>query len=278
VRRRAATVVLTALLSSRAARAAVPCPTVDDPTGGPLAGGTGPADFGAAPEACGATDVALRARGALLIASTMPDYYGSIIGTATARGRYRLAERSTLSFAADLFDYRYVNNARLTSHGASAGPATLGFHQTFAAGAETATSLYARALLPLDTARQNGVETGLELGGTLRAAAGSRLVIDGGVALVAPLDVVGGQAHARLEPGALAEAWVRLRPSFALCGGADVRVAAAPTFDLISVVPRLGARLTVRRRYWGGMLVEVPVAGRDRTDLVAGLFAGWAPP
>ena len=132
------------------------------------------------PEACGATDVSLRLRGALLLASTMPDYYGSFVETTTLRGRYLLGERLTLSFAADVFAYRYVNNASLASQGASAGPATAAFHQTFAIGAAAASSWYARVLLPLDTARQNGVETGLELGGSLRALVGSRVVIDGG--------------------------------------------------------------------------------------------------
>jgi len=274
---RAATVVLAAVLAARAARAADVCPQGNDPTAGPLAGGIGPADFGAVPEACGATEVALRARGELLIASTMPDYYGRIVATATARGRYQVAARSTLSFAADVFDYGYFNNGGLASQGASAGPATVGFHQTFAAGSETAASLYARALLPLDTARQNSIEAGLELGGTLRVPAGARLVFDGGLAVVGPLDVAGGQVHGRLESGALAEAWLRLRPSFAFGGGVAARVKVAPAFDLITIVPRLGARLALRRRWWAAVLAEVPVAGSDRTDLVAGLYAGFSP-
>ena len=93
-------------------------------------------------------------------------------------------------------------------------------------------------LLPLDTARQGGVETGLELGGGLRLRAGARWVVDGGLALTAPLDIVGGQTHVRLEPVALAEAWLRLRPSAALCAGANVRVNAAPDFELVTLVPR----------------------------------------
>ena len=68
-----------------------------------------------------------------------------------------------------MFDYRYVNNGGLASHGASAGPATIGVQQTFVARRRRRRSrAYARVLLPLDTARQSGVETGLELGGGLR--------------------------------------------------------------------------------------------------------------
>lgn len=274
---RAAIVLLALLISTRAGAAPDACPGRNDPATGPLAGGIGPADFGAVPEACGATDAALRLRVALLVASTRPDYYGSVIGTTTLRGRYQLGARSTLSVAADVLDYRYVNNGGLASKGVSAGPATVAFHQMFVLGAATATSLYARVLLPLDTARENGVATGLELGGAIRTGAGSRVVIDGGLALAAPADIVAGQTHLRLQPSALGEAWVRLGPSVALAGGVDVRVAAAPELDLITAAPRVAARFALRRRWWAAFLLEFPVAGRDRTDLVAGLFAGFTP-
>jgi len=240
-------------------------------------GGNGPADFGAIPEVCGATDGLVRLRGALLIASTMPDYYGSIFAGATLRGRFRLADRTTLSIAADVFDYRYVNNGGLASHGVSAGPGTVTLQQAFALTAETEAAAYARALVPVDTARQGGVETGFELGGGLRMRAGARWIVDGGLALTAPLDIVGGQEHLRVEPVALAEAWLRLRPSAALCGGVNVRVNAAPTFELGTLVPRLGARVMVRRRWWTAFLIEVPVAGNDRTDVIAGLYLGYVP-
>ena len=267
--------VFAVLLVSRAAGAAEVCPRGNDPVTGPLAGGTGPADFGAVPEACGATDASLRLRAGLTVASTMPDYYGSFIGAATLRGRYQVGERSTVSFAADAFNYRYINNGGLASSPVSAGPATAGFHQMFLVGAESAMSLYARVLLPLDSARQNGVATGLELGTSLRVPAGARWVINGGVALTAPAEITGGQTRLRFEPAALTEAWLRLGPGLALCGGAHVLLKVAPAFDLITVVPRLGARFALRRRLWAAALLEFPVAGSGRTDLIAGLFAGY---
>jgi hypothetical protein len=272
---RAAAAVLALLVWSRIAAAADGCPRGDDPAGGPLAGGTGPADFGAVPEVCGATDAMLRLRGAALVASVMPDYYGSITGTATLRGRYQLAERSSLSAAADVFTYRYVDNSHLVSRGASFGPATVAFQQSFGVGAATASSLYARLLLPIDTARQSGVETGLEIGSAIRTQAGSRLAFDGGVALAAPMDIVGGQTHLRLEPAALAEAWLRLRPWVALVAGGEIRLDVSPTFQLRTLVPRLGARFMTRRRFWTAILAELPVAGSDRTDLIAGLYLGY---
>jgi len=268
------------LLISVRASAGDLCPRGGDPAAGPLAGGAGPADFpadfGAVPEACGATDALLRLRGALLVASTMPDYYGRVIGVATLRGRYQLNEQSTLSVAADVLNYHYVSNAGLVSQGASVGPGTIAFQRTFAAGAETAASLYARALVPLDTARQNGVETGLEIGAGLRMGAGRRWVIDGGLSLATPADVVGGQIHARLVSGALGEAWLRLRPWVALGAGMELRLQVSPDFEVVTAVPRMAVRFRLPRRFWTAILVELPVAGQDRTDLITGLFLGFS--
>ena len=147
----------------------------------------------------------------------------------------------------------------------SAGPATAAFHQMFVVGAETAMSLYARVLLPLDSARQNGVATGLELGSSLRMPAGARWVIDGGVALTAPAEITGGQTHVRFEPAALAEAWLRLRPGLALCGGAHVRLGVAP--DVRAGHGRAPAGRPVRGAAprLGGRLARIP-GGRKRPD------------
>jgi hypothetical protein len=265
------------LWSWPAAGAPGACPAAGDPAAGPLPGGNRPADFGAVPEACGATDAALRLRVAVLVAPDMPDYSGSVLGSAMLRGRYQLRERSTLSFAADVFNYGYVNSGGLASRPASFGPATAAFHQAFALGAETTTALYARLLLPIDTARESGLATGLELGASLRMAAGTRWVIGGGLSLAAPAELVGGQAHGRLEPCALADVWLRVRPWVALNAGASVRLRAAPAFDLLTTVPRLGARFAVRRQVWIAALVELPVAGSDRTDVIGGLYGGYTP-
>jgi len=42
-------------------------------------------------------------------------------------------------------------------------------------------------------------------------------------------------------------------------------------------VPRVGARFAVRRRWWTAVLVELPIAGVDRTDLIAGVHIGYTP-
>ena len=83
----------------------------------------------------------------------------------------------------------------------------------------------------------------------------------------------GGDPDPRIVP--FRGAWLRLRPGLALCGGAHVLLKVAPAFELRTVVPRLGARFALRRRLWAAALLEFPVAGTDRTDLIAGLFAGY---
>src|SRR6185369_16154318 len=70
------------------------CPAGWDPAAGPLPGGIGPADFGAVPEACPASEVALRARGTLLVSSAAPDFYGSVAAGAMIRARHEIGPRT----------------------------------------------------------------------------------------------------------------------------------------------------------------------------------------
>jgi hypothetical protein len=249
---------------------------------GLLPGGTTPADFATVADPCGASDLTVRARGAFLIAPEMPDYYGSIIADAMMRARRRITARSWLSFGLDLVTYRYVNNGGLASQGASFGPPTLGYHRTLYADGRRAVAGYARALLPLDSARFHGVETGLELGAGLRQALGShvappRFVLLAGLSAALPVDIVAGQAHGRVEPGAAVELWFAAGTRLDLFGGGITRFAIAPEPAFITAVPRAGARLALSQRVWTSVLVELPVVGRDRTDLVASLFLGYSP-
>ena len=257
-----------------AARADTSCPPTGETPAGPLAVGIGPVDFGGIPEACPVGDLALRARVALLVAPGMPDYRGSIVSDAMLRVRHPVGARSWLSLALDVLDFRYLNNGGLASTGFAFGPATVGYYRAVYATATTTTAAYGRVLLPIDTARQNGVETGLEIGGSFRAPLGSRAVADGGLALTAPLDVVGGQLHGRLQPVVLAEAWLPLRPALSVGGGAAAMVELAPGARFITAAPRLSGRWALPRRFWMALLLELPVAGSDRPDFVGSLFGG----
>jgi hypothetical protein len=282
-RRRAALTGCFLLCAASAAHADPPggvCPDRFEAAAGPLAGGSEteqPADFGAVPETCPGSDLSLRLRGELLDASGAPDFDGRLIATATARGRRRINARSAVSIAVDLVTYRYVNDAGLAGTGPSFGPATVGYQLLLATGARAAVGAYARALLPIDTSRQSGVETGLELGASGRARLSRRWLADGGVSLAGPLVVTAGQAHGRLEPAALAELWFAPQPAFALFAGGSLRLQAAPTFTLVSVIPRAGMRSALAGGLWLAFLAEAPVAGDDRPNVIASVFLGWTP-
>jgi hypothetical protein len=271
------------LCAAGAARADLPvavCPGRFEAAAGPLAGGTAaeqPADFGAVAETCPGSDLSLRLRGELFDGSAAPDFEGRIIASGTVRARRRINARSGISIALDLVTYQYVNNAGLAGTGPSFGPATVGYHLVLATGARAAVAAYARALLPIATDRQSGIETGLELGASVRARLSRRWLADGGLSLAGPLFVTGGQAHGQLQPTALAEVWFTPQPAFALFGGGSLRIEAAPTFTLVSVVPRAGMRSALAHGLWLAFLVEVPVAGDDRTNVIASLFLGWTP-
>ena len=273
-------VLLCAASSARAELAGGVCPGRFEAAAGPLPGGTQteqPADFGAVAEACPGSDLSLRLRGELFDGSAAPDFEGRIIASGTVRARRRINARSGISIALDLITYQYVNNAGLAGTSPSFGPATVGYHLVLATGARAAVAAYARALLPIATARQSGIETGLELGASGRARLSRRWLADGGLSLAGPLVVTAGQAHARLEPAALAEVWFAPRPAFAVFGGGSLRMAVAPTFTLVSVIPRAGMRSALAHGLWLAFLAEVPVAGDDRTNVIASVFVGWTP-
>jgi len=273
-------VVLCAAGAARADLAGGVCPGRFEAAAAPLAGATEaeqPADFGAVPDACPASDLSLRLRGELFDGSAAPDFEGRIVGSASVRARRRINARSGISIALDVITYQYVNDAGLAATEASFGPATVGYHLVLASGARAAVAVYARALLPVATARQSGSETGLELGASGRARLSRRWLADGGVSLAGPLVVTGGQAHGQLQPAALAEVWFAPRPAFALFAGGSLRSEVAPTLTLVSVAPRVGMRSALAHGLWMAFLAEAPVAGDDRTNVIASVFVGWEP-
>ena len=271
---------LLAIGSGQARAQTAACGAAFDAATNPLAGGTTnftPADFGTIPEVCPAAEAWLRLRGELVDASGAPDFFGRVIGSATVHARRPVTSRSWVSLSIDALDVRYVNNAGLATTSPSFGPATIGFHWNTLDRPRGALTIYGRALLPIDTARQ-GVEAGLEAGVSARATLRHRLAIDGGVALFAPVDVTAGQAHGRLRTSFLAEGWWSASPRFALLVGVGTMLDLAPAADLIALVPRVGLRGAVGRHHlWLAFLAEAPVAGYDPTNLVASGFLGWSP-
>jgi hypothetical protein len=278
-RARAAAVAVAVVLSAGVARADV-CSAPREAAGGPLPGGTDAADFGAIPEACAGTDLALRLRGSLLVASDKPDFFGAVVATSTLRLRHRIghAGATWLSLAADLLTYRYVVNGPVSSQGFAFGPPTLGLHRALGAWTSTAATAYARVLLPLDTARASGVRAGFELGLTGRHLVGAsgRAGVQGGVAMLAPLVFVAGQTHTSLEPAALGEGWFAPGPRLALSAGVAARAEISPDPTFLTLAPRVAARLALRRGLLLAMLAEGPIVGADRTDAIVAFTLAWA--
>lgn len=280
---RRATVALLGCLglvaSGRQAARAAACPGALEAAAGPLPGGIDAADFGAIPEACAATDVTLRLRATALIAPSAPDWRGIIAATGTLRLRHGIGRsgRTWLSLAADVLTYRYVVNGNVISDGLAFGPPTVGLHRALGDGEHVASAIYGRVLLPLDSARESSVRTGLELGATLRRPFGAsgRGGLEGGVALVGPLVVAAGQAHAALEPVGLVQGWFAPRPRFALFLGASARGEVAPQATLLTFAPRLALRAVSRGGFSFSFLAELPAAGVDKTTAIVAFFLGW---
>jgi hypothetical protein len=247
---------------------------------GPLPGGIDVADWGAIPESCAGTDLAMRLRGSALVASAGPDYFGDVVATSTLRLRHQLGRSSPawLSLAADLLTYRYVVNGAVQSQGFGFGPVTLGLHRSVLAWPRSATTVYGRALLPLDTARQGGVRTGVEAGVTGRHLLGARGRggLQGGVAALVPIDIVGGQEHAAFQASALGEVWYRATPRFAMFAGAELRAEISPEPTFLTLAPRVAGRWALSHGLNLAALVEVPAVGSDRTDIIAAFTVGWA--
>lgn len=246
----------------------------------PLAGGTttfNPADFGSVPEVCPAGEATLRLRGELVDASGAPDFFGRVVGSATVHARRVVTPRTWVGLSIDLLDYRYVNDAGLAASGPSFGPATLGFHWTALERNRTALAVHARLLLPFDTARQSGLESGVEVGTAARAALPRRFSVDGGLTMAVPVDFVAGQAHGQLRPNLLAEAWWSRSARLAFFAGVAATLEAAPDPALRLLAPRAGLRGGLRHRLWVAFLAEAPMAGTDRTTVIASAFVGWSP-
>jgi hypothetical protein len=268
------------VLAGRGVAHAAVCGDPRASDGGPLPAGINAADFGAIPESCPGNDLTLRLRATALVASSMPDYYGAVTATSTLRLRHRLGRsaRTWLSLAADVSTYRYVVNAVVVSDGFSFGPPTLGLHRALGDGELTTATVYARVLLPPDTAMQSGVRVGFELGGTGRRILGhsGRSGVQGGAALLAPVLVVAGQTHGALQPVALAELWYATSPRFAMFAGLEGRAEITPDPTLLTLAPRVAFRRALPRGLGLAGLVQVPVVGQDRTDVVVAFFLGWA--
>jgi hypothetical protein len=265
--------VAAVVLGLASAARAQPCTGLVD--AGPLLAGPGATDFGQVPEACGATDLFLRLRGELVL--DKDDFYGVVTVGTTLRGRYRLSDRWSVSAAFDPATWRHPVNAVVSSNGVGVGPATLAVQRSFG-WRRTELGVYARALLPLDTARHYGVRFGGELGVTASRRVRARGSVRAGLTVPATLVVIGGVGRRAFFPGALVEYAFAPRPWLALSAGAVGRVQLAPTRSLLAVAARAAVRMETRRGWHFGLAGDVPAGGTDRTDATVTLFVGRGHP
>lgn len=254
---------------------AAPCPFVGVEVGPLLLGGgaaeLGGADFGEIGEVCPGTDVSVRTRAALAI--DRPDYYGGVAAAGTLRIRFQFAERWVASAAVDAAVWRFTANAVVESSRLDSGPPTLGAGRALLLG-PTTVAAFARLLLPFDSARQQGVLWGLELGGAAVHRLRPRWVLQGGLTLPATLALVSETAHGVLRPAALVEASHRIRPWLALAAGLSARTEAGPHPALRALAPRASIRFATVGGWFLALGGEAPLAGRDRTDAAAALLVG----
>jgi hypothetical protein len=270
---RARALILVALALAPGRAAADPC-GADAGDGGPLPLAPGAADFGQLAETCARTAVDVRLRGEAAIDT--PDFYGAITTGATLRARLRLGWHWQLMAALDPATLRYSVNAVLPANDVGVGPATLGGAYT-AVDEDSAGALYARLLLPFDSARQMGTLWGGELGGVGRRQLRPRWVVQAGVSMSGTLATVGGAGHGVVRPAFLGElAWAP-RPWAAVAGGPALRTRFLPTGHVDAFAARLSARLQSRRGFQAALGIDLPVAGHDRTSATVSLFAGWIP-
>jgi hypothetical protein len=216
-------------------------------------------------------------RTTLLVASGGPDYYGNLAVATLVRARYPLTSQTWMSIGLEVVTFRFVANAVVRSHAFDAGPPTLGLYRAVPTAGRGALAIYGRVLLPLDSARVNGVEVGGEVGASYWMPWRPRLTWQAGLALPVPVDVIGGQVHGALRPGALVEAVWRVGNAVALTAGVSGRVQAAPDPGLLAVAGRGAARFALRHGLMLAVAAEAPFLGSDRTDLVASLFLAWTP-
>ena len=252
--------------------AAEVCPGRFEAAAGPLAGGTQaeqPADFGAVPEACPASDLSLRLRGEL----------------ARSQRRARL-RRATSSPAATARVRRRLNATELDLDGRR--PHHLSLRQQRRPGRDRTVVRAGDGRVspgrwrhrprapsrrtPALCCRSTPPARADSRPGSSSAPAGARgssrrWLVDGGAL---PGRAAGRHRAARrsgqLEPAALAEVWFAPRPAFALFAGGSLRLEVAPAFDAgRASSPGSGCAPRCAHGLWLAFLAEAPVAGTERT-------------
>jgi hypothetical protein len=260
------------LVSARAAGAACERGELPEP-GVPARVAPGPAGLGSIPEACAATELALRADAALLVASD--DFYGGIQARGVVRARYALSSSVWLSAWLPGPDYRYVANATLTADSFDVGASALGIHVGLPLAAKARLAPFARVLVPTETVFQNATRWGFDQGLSFAGQLTSRIELLGGLSFPFLLTDGSGSVHAVFEPLLDLEAsFSAFRKASALVGFA-VRVRGGDQAGFESFDPKLALRWLPFEKFRTELSAGFPLWGDDRTDAVLALELGW---
>lgn len=270
--KRAVAIAASALLVSQSV-AAAPCEPAKLAHGAPLRLAYGPGGLGTVPEACGADEASIVAGGAALVA--VEDFYGLLSASFALRARWRFDERTWVSLQFPGLDFRYSANATVDVSSLDIGAGALGLHRTMIAGPLVAVTPYVRVLIPTETVYQHARRWGFDQGLSAVWRPSSNVELSGGTS-VPFYDVVDGTHDlASLIPTATADLALMPWPVFAGVLGASVRVRSGRDGGFESLDPRAGLRLHVAGHLEIELAAAFPLGGRDRTDVIAGLYIGW---
>jgi hypothetical protein len=165
----------------------------------------------------------------------------------------------------------------VSSVGVGVGPITAGVHRAFFVGPAAITP-YVRLLLPPNTARHYGLTLGGEVGGSASVRLLPRLSLRAGLSAPATLTVIGGGGHGIFAPSGLLEGAFLVKRWFAVAAGAVARVQAAPRAHLSAAALRASARIANQCGWHVALAGDVPVGGKDRTDVTVSIFVGRGAP
>lgn len=252
---------------------ASPCSPGKLARGTPLRLEYGPAGLGSIPSSCGADEAAITLDGSALIA--IDDFYGVLKVGAAVRGRLRLDDRNWISFGIPGLDYRYSANASVDVATLDVGAGALGWHHRVVARDQLALSPYVRVLVPTESVYRNARRWGFDQGLAVTWQPSALLALSGGTSFPFLAVVSGSRAHTSLVPTATADAVVTPWPPFAAVAGMSLRLRAGRDAGLESFDPRVGLRLHLVGHVELELGAAFPIGGRDRTDVIGGLYVGW---
>lgn len=234
---------------------------------------SGPADFGAIPEACPATEASLHGRGQLLVATD--EFYGYLQAGVSPRLRRKVSEADWFSLTLPELAYRFAANATVEASQSGLGAGSLGYHHALASLRGLRVAPYVRALFPADFGYRFATRYGIEYGLAAAYKVSSRLELDGGVAFPVYFIVSGDHVLRYLEPAGSVDANIRATRWLSVLAGVGARWRGGRLAGFEALEPRVGVRILPTPSVRFELAGALPLAGVDRTDVLVTLNGAW---